>query len=358
MAGRTAAHATIAVLVLLGLTAWPAFAQEPPVPTARPDTAQTPADNPPIPSPRPETEPQKLNLGDGVTAQFDIAYTTPPGASPLTLDLYVPRPHPQPLPLVLFIHDGDWNSGDSRHAAPFKDLPRSLAALAAQGYVVASVNYRLSAQAPFPAALQDVKSAIRWLRGHASSHGGDATRLAVWGLSAGGHLAAMAGTSCGVMGFEPKGDTEADAPSDCAEAVIDWYGPTNLQSLAADSGQPDGDVLAAAKFLGCDPKACAPAVVQQTNPLTFITVHGPPFLIQQGTDDTIVSPKQSQKLYAALTAQGVPAELVLYPDVGHDFARKGETDGAVVTKAMAKVSTFLAANFPNKPPAKKVLKKK
>jgi acetyl esterase/lipase len=358
MTGRTGAHArklALLSLFLLGLTAIPACAlDQPPVPTARPDTADAPAGNDTqTPTPRPDTQAPKVALPAGVNAQYDIAYT-PEGTAPLTLDVYVPRPHPLPLPLVLFIHGGDWNSGDSRHAAPFKDLPQSLAALAAQGYVVASVNYRLSAQAPFPAALQDVKAAIRWLRGHASGYGGDGTRLAVWGLSAGGHLAAMAGASCGVMGFEPPGEVTPDTPTDCAEAVIDWYGPSDLQSLAADSSTLASAVT---RYLGCAPKDCLPARVQQSSPMTFITAHAPNFLIQQGADDTVVPPSQSQKLQAALTADGIPAELVLYPGVGHDFSNKDGPDAATVTKAMAKVSAFLAANFPNKPLKKRPAKK-
>ena len=89
---------------------------------------------------------------------------------------------------------------------PLPIFPAPWPRLAAQGYVVASINYRLSQEAHFPAALQDVKAAIRWMRGHAVAYGGDPTRLAVWGMSAGGQLAAMAGTTCGVMRFEPDGN--------------------------------------------------------------------------------------------------------------------------------------------------------
>jgi acetyl esterase/lipase len=273
----------------------------------------------------------------------------------------MPRPQPAPLPIIVFVHGGDWNSGDSRHAAPFADFPRALAGLAAQGYVVASVNYRLSQEARFPAALQDVKSAIRWLRGHAPAFGGDATRVAVWGASAGGQLAALAGTTCGVTRFEPEGDAPQDVlkdmPSDCAEAVIDWYGATDLQSLAADNGKPvTGGFNFAARstsaeggYLGCEPAACAPGLARLSSALAFISENAPPFLIQHGAVDTAVSPKQSQKLFDALKQKGVPAEIVLYPNAGHEFMRGSAPDTATVTKAMAKLTAFLAATFPGGP---------
>ncbi len=335
---------------------------EPPVPIARPApqmrTSESNIEAPPTPSPRPPVTypPQKAAYPDGISAQFDIAYESLAGFRPLTLDIYTPRPSPAPPPLVLFVHGGGWNSGDSRHALPFPDFPRALAAMAAQGYVVASINYRLSQEARFPAALQDVKAAIRWLRGHASDYGGDSTRLAVWGMSAGGQLAAMAGTTCGVTRFEPDGNTALDAPSDCAEAVIDWFGPTDLENLTSNNGTPAkvGFVAAtpaseAGSYLGCEPTSCPPGVAKLASPLGFISETTPPFLIQQGAADTAVSPHQSERLYDALKQKGVPAEIDLYPDVGHGFQKDAKPDMATVNSAMAKLSAFLAATFPNQP---------
>jgi len=335
---------------------------EPPVPTPRPtpEMRSTLSDTEtPVPTPRPPVTyaPQKVAFADGVGAQFDIAYAALAGFRPLTLDIYTPKPSPTPLPMVLVVHGGGWSSGDSRHAMAFADFPRALAALAAQGYIVASINYRLSQEAHFPAALQDVKASIRWMRGHASTYGGDATRLAVWGMSAGGQLAAMAGTTCGVMRFEPDGNTGFDAPSDCAEAVIDWFGPTDLENLAADNGGPAKEGFVAAgqttdegRYLGCEPAACGPGVIKLASPVGFVSETAPPFLIQHGSADTSVSPKQSQKLYDALKKKGVPAQIVLYPDVEHGFTKNGAPDPATVTKAMADMSAFLAATFTDKAP--------
>ena len=299
--------------------------------------------------------PQKINFPDGVNAMFDIAYATLPGYRPLTLDLYSPRPTPSPQPLVVFVHGGGWNGGDARHAGTFEDFPAQLAALAAQGYVVASVNYRLSEEAHFPAALQDVKAAIRWLRAGATDHNIDTTRVAVWGAAAGGQLAALTGVTCGVERFEPQTDAgNKNPPSDCVQAVVDWYGVSDLESLEDDSGKPDSSrasftaqsSTAEGDYLGCEPSDCAPGVARLASPLTFISSMSPAFLIQHGAADSTVPPKQSQKLYDALRAKGVPAELVLYPNVAHDFTQGGNPAPAVNTQAMQKLSAFLAQNFP------------
>ena len=297
--------------------------------------------------------PQRVDYSNGVTGVFDLTYATLPGYRPLTLDLYSP-PARAALPLLVFVHGGGWNGGDARHAGTFEDFPATLAALAAQGYVVASVNYRLSEEARFPAALEDVKAAIRWLRGEAQSRNIDGTRVAVWGAAAGGQLAALAGVTCGMDRFEPPRDNN-NPPSDCVQAVIDWYGVSDLESLAADSGAPAPSrssftaqsSTAEGDYLGCEPADCAPGFARLASPLTFISNLSPAFLIQHGAADTTVPPKQSQKLYDALKEQGVPAELVFYPGVGHDFTRDGNPDPAVNTQALAKLSAFLAATFPH-----------
>ena len=169
----------------------------------------------------------------------------------MTLDLYQPRPRNYPLPLVVFVHGA---IGDSRHAAVFPDLPATMAGLAAQGYVVASVNYRGPGDAKFPAAVQDIKAAIRFLRGHAGDMGLDTTRVALWGVSTGGQLAALAGTSCGVPLF-------AAGAEDCVQAVVDWYGP----------------IEATGSLLGCEPAACAPGLRQDGQPPELYHRHQPAF---------------------------------------------------------------------------------
>jgi len=309
--------------------------------------------------------PQRLSFPGGVTATFDLAYARPRGYRPLTLDLYHPGPRGMALPLVVFVHGGGWNGGDKRQAAGFADFPRALAELAAQGYVVASVGYRLSGEARFPAAVQDVKTAIRWLRGQARELNLDTTRVAVWGDGAGGQLAALTGVTCGVAAFDPeagRADT-GELPSACVQAVIDWYGASDLQSLAADkAGGSAADGFKPVEqgfappptsdeggYLGCEPASCPPMVARLASPLAFISASSPPFLIQHGEADTVIPPAQSQKLHEALRKAGVPAELITYPGVGHNFTRGSAPDPAAQRAALEKVVSFLAATFPAVP---------
>ena len=262
----------LVAILATGLMSLPALARHKRSHEARMEVAPTPSPRPPV-----TYAPRKFAFPGGVGAQFDIAYSSPAGLAPLTLDIYAPPPSASPPPIVLYVHGGGWDSGDSRHALPFTDFPRALASLAAQGYVVASINYRPSQQAHFPAALQDVKAAIRWMRGHASEYGADPTRLAVWGMSAGAQLAAMAGTSCGVTRFEPDGNAGFNAPSDCAEAVIDWFGPTDLESMGAGNTQPANDVpIAPASEAGLYRAVCAAGLSRQLGTLDAELYFGEP----------------------------------------------------------------------------------
>ena len=199
-----------------------------------------------------------------------------------------------------------------------------------------------------------MKNAIRWLRAHASDYNVDDTRIAIWGTSAGGHLAALTGVSCGVSSLEPPTDPKDKPPSDCVQAVIDWYGISDFETMAADLGASAPDKSEEGDLLGCEPALCPIGVAHNASPLAYIEAMSPPFLIQHGANDTIVSPKQSQKLYDALRAKDVPAELVIYPGVTHDFASTansspGAADPATNKEVVEKMEAFLDATFPKKP---------
>ena len=314
-------------------------ANVPPPPQLRADA--------PSPTPRPDPRgygPLKVTLGS-VTAAFDVPYQTLKGYRPLTLDLYQPPPRNYSLPLVVFIHGGGFGGGDSRHAEVFEDLPGTLAGLAAQGYIVASVNYRLSGEARFPAALQDVKAAIRFLRGRARDMNLDVTRAAVWGVSTGGQLAALAGVSCGVPLFAPAGAPTDQ--SDCVQGVVDWYGPIEVKvPEVKPAGFNPPPVSETGDLLGCEPATCPPGFAKSASPLSYVGLTSPPFLIQQGAQDTLVPPEQSQKLRDVLKASNVAAELVVYPNMGHNFSQSGAPDPATVHQALEKMAAFLAATFP------------
>lgn len=280
---------------------------------------------------------QRLAFADGVSAQFDVTYQTLRGFRPLTLDLYQPRPRDYALPLVVFVHGG----GDTRQAGTIEDFPSALAALAARGYVIASVNYRLSGEARFPAALQDVKAAIRWLRARSSEYNIDSTRIAVWGVSGGAQIAALAGVACGVPLFAPEGEA-SNTPPDCVQAVVSWSGITDLKTQAD------------AELLGCPPAACAPGLARIASPLSYISVTSPPFLLVHGAADARVPVAQAQKFHDALRAKNVPVELVIIPEVGHALDRAGAADPAVNRQALEKVAAFLARTFPPGPIGQKV----
>jgi acetyl esterase/lipase len=237
---------------------------------------------------------------------------------------------------VVFIHGGAWRSKTSRDGGVFRDFPAVLASVAAHNYVVASVNYRFSGEARFPAPVQDVALAIRWLRANAARYNIDTNKFVAWGSSAGGQIAAVLGTACGVATFEPPGPA---GPSTCVQGVIDWYGLVDLESSPKDY---------VSTYLGCEPTQCPAGWARSASPYPYIGAGNPPFLIQHGAADTTVPPDQSKRLYEALHAAGVPAELVIYPGVAHGFAKVpgGGPDDAVNKQAMDKVFEYLNRYFP------------
>lgn len=245
----------------------------------------------------------------GVTGHPDLTYSTIPGYRSMTLDLYTPAKGKTAKPLVIYIHGGGWTGGNARNAGAFTDFPAVLASLAARGYVVASVNYRLSGEAKFPAAADDVDAAIRWLKGHAADYGIDKSRVAVWGGSAGGQLAGLAATTCTAA----SGGQE----SDCVQAAVIWYGVFDFAALpqrAAPAGQPD----APNSYLGCRIAEC-PKVVAAASPIDHVDARTPPTLLIYGSEDKTVPPAQSRAMAAKLKAAGVRSESIEIPGADHSF---------------------------------------
>lgn len=267
--------------------------------------------------------PRRTAFADGVVGYADVTYQVIPGFRPLNLDLYLPPKTGRRAPLVMYIHGGGWANGHSRQSGAFDDWPGVLASIAARGYVVASVNYRLSGEAPFPAAIRDVKSAIRFLRLHADEYAMDASRAIVWGGSAGGHLAALAATTCGVQELEPvQAPPAADAapqPGDCVQGAVTWYGIFDFSTLAAAAKQPGAASGPVSRFLGCNDGACAPQTVRLASPLGFVNSGTPPFLLLHGAQDKVADPAQSRQFRDAMQKAGARAELVMIPGVDHSF---------------------------------------
>jgi len=276
----------------------------------------------------------------GVTGLPDLTYSTLRGYRRLTLDLYLPPDSPASRhPAVMYIHGGGWAGGSPRNAGAFENWPEVLASIAARGYVVASIEYRFSREAPFPAALHDVKNAIRWLKANAAKYGVDSEHILVWGSSAGGQLAGLAATTCGVAALEPPVTTGRDSregtlaapltPSDCVQAAVLWYAASDLEASAGAPPPASADARGGPQragggprdYLGCTPPHCA-AQAKAASVRTYVRAGCPPILLIHGGADRTVSVTQSQQLYELLQARGVRSELVVFPDVDHSFIGK------------------------------------
>ncbi|MDB5689831.1 MAG: dienelactone hydrolase [Sphingomonas bacterium] len=247
----------------------------------------------------------------GVKAWRDIVYQAVPGFRPQIIDVYVPAA-PGPHPLILYIHGGGWMGGHTRHSGALADFPKVLAALAAEGFTVASLEYRLSGEARFPAQLQDSNAALRFLRAHARDYKIDSTKVGVWGGSAGGHLAALTALAPRDTMLDP-----ASAGDGGVQAAVTWYG---VYDFAGMSATPDGNA-AGVRLLGCE-GACSPDRIAAVSPVTYIDAKDPPFLLIHGDDDRTVPVSQSHIGEAALRKARVPVEAIYIPGVDHSFIGK------------------------------------
>lgn len=254
------------------------------------------------------------------TSHLNIEYANIEGFS-LQLDIHTPDQQTAPTPLIIWIHGGGWQGG-SRSLSPNGFQLRQ----AQRGYAVASLSYRLSGRAKFPAQIYDVKTAIRWLRANAQTYNLDVNKFAVWGSSAGGHLSVLVGTSSAAGALEDFSSGNANQNSK-VQAVLDWFGPTDLLQMDANalpctiichscSGSPE------ANLLGCPIPNCR-LKAKRPNPIRFINSNSiyPPFLIMHGTADCSVPPHQSQLLQNALTSIGATSNLVLLEGAGHGGAQ-------------------------------------
>ncbi len=239
---------------------------------------------------------------EGVTAHRDLAYVEN-GHERQKLDLYLPKSD-KPLPLVIWVHGGAWRAGS-------KDRTPALP-LTAKGFAVASINYRLSQHAVFPAQIEDCKAAVRWLRANAKKYNFDTEYFGVWGASAGGHLVALMGTAGSVKELEGKlGNLDQSSK---VQAVCDFFGPTDFQKLGGRGGNSP-----LTQLIG-GPLSEHKEMVGLVNPITHITKDAPPFLIVHGTKDTTVPIGQSELLNEALKKAGVDVTYVAIEGAGHGGA--------------------------------------
>ena len=240
---------------------------------------------------------------------IDLEYARA-GDRSLCLDLYLPESHARPWPVILYIHGGAWREGSKAH-------PRALR-FVSEGYAVASVGYRLSQEAIFPAQIHDCKAAVRWLRANADAYGLDTDRIAAWGESAGAHLASLLGASAGVADLE--GELGCQEQSSAVTAVCSWFGPSDFLRMNDGPGEMDHDAADSpeSQLVGA-PIQVRPDLVARANPITYVTSGAPPFLLMHGTGDRVVIPSQSELLHEALTRAGVRSTLILLGGLGHGF---------------------------------------
>jgi acetyl esterase/lipase len=236
----------------------------------------------------------------------NVIYRDIPGDQQ-ALDLMVPDgPVPEGgRPVIVAIHGGGWRRFSKEEYEP------TVAAFARLGYIVAVPNYQLSkpGSPTWPINFEEIQDAVRWVRSHATDLGANPNKIAAMGASAGGHLAALLGTD--------TTPTSSDVSAK-VQAVVDFYGPTDLAALQSESKDASGAIH---QFLGTTP-AQDPALYAAASPISHVSASDPPFLIVQGTVDPVVVESQSSKLAATLSAAGVPNQLVMIPGAGHGFGLK------------------------------------
>jgi acetyl esterase/lipase len=281
--------------------------------------------------------------GSSLTPTYaDMAYADTSATQ--KLDLYLP-PGEGPFPVVVNIHGGGFKLGDKSM------LDAKLGqTLLDNGYAIASIDYRLSGESIFPAAVLDVKAAVRFLRANAEIYNLDANRIAAFGQSAGGNLASMLGTSGDVAEFDDASLGHAETSSR-VQAVINWFGPNDfaqmdVQAKAQGCASSDQTHNAADSFeslyLG-DSVPNTPELVAQANPMTYISPDDPPQFIQKGDADCTVAIENTKMLADALAEAGLEVEYELLVGVGHGdgwFTKVFQTD-----ENIQKVLTFLEQNL-------------
>ncbi len=273
---------------------------------------------------------------DGITTQRNVTYCTA-GGEALKMDLFLPRPGNGPAPVVVYIHGGSWVGGDKFEVGLAGNE------LAKKGYVVASINYRLGPKHKWPAQIQDAKCAVRYLRASARQYNLDPHRIAAWGSSAGGHLAAMLGLTDASAGFDNSGQY-LDQPSR-VQAVVDMFGPTDLNAYDPDRFSKG---IGQAVFGVTRDEPGARELLRRASPVTYATnAAGVPFLILHGDKDSLVPLSQSQAFYDRLIAGGSQAELVVVKNGEHGFRPTGGPIDPTTAQIRNRIDNFLDRTLGN-----------
>ena len=255
--------------------------------------------------------------------EFDVPYVPNSKLKSQTLDLLIPpNKSGDKIPVVVWIHGGAWEGGDKR-PAPAPELVQ-------RGIAVAAINYRLSGEAPFPAQIHDCKAAVRFLRANAQKYNLDPDKIGVWGMSAGGHLAALLGTSGGDKSLE--GDGGNPNQSSKVQAVCDWCGITDIDKLSRKNWTKGSTFY---KLFGGS-RDDNLEKVKLASPVKHVTSDDPPFLIMHGDSDKTVSILQSEELKQALDAAGVKCDFEIVKNGQHFFFEPNE---------LKRVANFFQSQF-------------
>jgi acetyl esterase/lipase len=248
----------------------------------------------------------------GVTCHRGIEYADVLGFRPLELDLYLPDGAPGRVPVVVHVHGGGWRRGSRRHPLPAVG-DGFYPGLAAAGIAVAAVDYRLSGEARYPAAVDDVRAAVAWARSALPGYGIAPGPLALWGDSAGGHLALLAALT-----------------GTAVDGVVAWFPVTDLAGLR---GPGDDDPASReALFLGAPPSR-VPDLARDASPISHVHAAAPPVLLLHGEADTMVPPDQSTRFAAALRDAGGTATVELVPGAAHFWDGARDVAGIVARSA-------------------------
>ncbi len=267
----------------------------------------------------------QANLAPALKA--DLCYVPGSKLPSQTLDLFLPGiASKEKVPVVVWIHGGAWIGGDKR-PAPVPDLVK-------KGIAVAAINYRLSKEAIYPAQIHDCKAAVRFLRANAAKYNLDPARIGAWGMSSGGHLAALLGTTSGVEELEGK-EGNNDQSSQ-VQAVCDWCGITDMFKVDKQLWKQRDSAFCL--LLGGDLDS-RKAQAKNASPVLFATKDDAPFLIMHGDKDENVLVSQSEELLDALKKNGVEASFVLVKNAPHSFFRPD---------TLAQVADYFAAQFKSK----------
>lgn len=252
-----------------------------------------------------QPEKKTTRLPNSVEALRNIEYAKPDGIQ-LQLDIFRPKQAQGRSPVIIFVHGGGWKNGNR------KSGEKNAAWLAAEGFSIVSISYRLTDVAEWPAQIDDCYEAVRWVRRNANKYNFDADHIAAWGTSAGGHLVNL-------MGTRPCPHDEA--VSSRVQAVCDWFGPSELLTMPPNNvgdGRTAEDVANSngAKLLGATVRD-VPQIANDASGLYHVTSDDPPFLIMHGSDDPGVPLSQSQMLNDKLRTANVDSTLHIVKGAGH-----------------------------------------